>query len=475
MRRILAIFRKDARHLWPQAAALAFLMALAAVLDPAYSRGPALYYDLLPSFALPLACWLLVISAIHQETLPGDRQYWLTRPYSRAELAAAKFLFIVTFVNLPLLLYHLGVYLALRVPPADHMAALFWRQVFFTAFYILPAAALASITRSLGRVVVTALLGGIVFWVAGVAIMLFTRHALPPAGVPGTLETLEQAALLVLGASAILALQYAKRATAVSGMVAAAVTLAFLAVAVHRPAYSHPSSATTAAEPQLSLDRDASRHSTMTPPGDPNLSAFDIPVELRGLPAGEQLDHAYINLRIAMPGTRFFVTYPTAQLHGLSHGRAWLSFVADIRPVAQSQPRILSASFDLQLFAGVTALPLPRGSMVVVPAVGACRDSVGPGRSISFSCYSPVPRAAVMAGIPGVRANWIVSPGSVRNSIPTAFGFQPLTKFASMLPYSNWSEVSGLHLIAARPLPPVPVSFRLPPLLLRDYLVTGRR
>jgi ABC-type transport system involved in multi-copper enzyme maturation permease subunit len=475
MRRILAIFRKDARHLWPQAAALAFLMALAALLDPAYSRGPALYYDLVPSFALPLACWLLVISAIHQENLPGDRQYWLTRPYSRAELAAAKFLFIVTFVNLPLLLYHLGVYLALGVPPADHLAALFWRQVFFTAFYILPATALASITRTLGRVVVTALFGGVVFWIAGNVISLLTRHYFLLADAPSVQMALERAAVLAVGASIILALQYARRATALSGIVAAAVALAFMAVAVHGPAYSYPPSNFSGAAPQLSLDRDDKRHSTMTPPGDPNLSAFDIPVDLRGLPAGEQLDQAYMNLRVAMPGTRFAATYPNAQLHGLSHGRAWLSFVADIRLVVQSQPRILSGSFYLQLFDGVTILPLPRGSAVVVPAVGACRDSVEPGGSISFSCYSPRARAAVMAGIPGVRANWIVSPGSVQNSIPTAFGFQPLTKFASMLPYSNWSELSGLHLITARPLPLVRVSFQLPPVLLRDYLVTGRR
>jgi len=53
----------------------------------------------------PLACWLLVVSVIHGETLVGHQQYWLTRPYSRKHLMAAKCLFLVAFVNLPLFVY----------------------------------------------------------------------------------------------------------------------------------------------------------------------------------------------------------------------------------------------------------------------------------------------------------------------------------------------------------------------------------
>src|SRR5215475_12083909 len=151
MFRILALLRKDVRRLWPQAAAVSVLMAAAALLDPTYSGRPAPYYDTLSGLALPLVCWLLVISAIHQEKLPGSRQYWLTRPYAWTELLASKVLFVAAFINLPLAVYHVAVCAAVGVPIADHLQALLWRQFFFTAFYILPAAALAAITRSLGR------------------------------------------------------------------------------------------------------------------------------------------------------------------------------------------------------------------------------------------------------------------------------------------------------------------------------------
>ena len=117
MTRILHIFRKDVRHLWPQATASIAMMALAAILDPTYANGgQSLSYSLLAGFALPLACWNLIIAAIQEEKLPGDSQYWLTRPYFWKELLAAKALFVVTFINLPLFVWHAAAFAAVGVP-----------------------------------------------------------------------------------------------------------------------------------------------------------------------------------------------------------------------------------------------------------------------------------------------------------------------------------------------------------------------
>ena len=110
--------------------------------------------------ALPLACWNLIIAVIHEEKLPGDRQYWLTRPYSWKDLLAAKALFVAAFINLPLFVWHVGAFAAVGVPLGEHLPALLWRQLFFSAFYILPVAALAAITRSLGQLILTGPPGG---------------------------------------------------------------------------------------------------------------------------------------------------------------------------------------------------------------------------------------------------------------------------------------------------------------------------
>src|SRR5438270_2189959 len=91
--------------------------------------------------------------AMHQEALPGDRQYWLTRPISRGSLFLAKAMFIVVFFNLPVLAGNLAALIANGLSPIAYLAPLIAKQVFLTALLILPVMAIASVTRDLGQFV----------------------------------------------------------------------------------------------------------------------------------------------------------------------------------------------------------------------------------------------------------------------------------------------------------------------------------
>jgi hypothetical protein len=71
-----------------------------------------------------------------------------------------------------------------------------------------------------------------------------------------------------------------------------------------------------------------------------------------------------------------------------------------------------------------------------------------------------MPRAAVLTGASGAGVNWIVPPGSVSPPIPTDAGFQPLTRFVSLLSYANWQQAGAVRMITAEPLPLVKVDFR---------------
>jgi hypothetical protein len=471
MRRILALFRKDVRHLWPQAAAVSILMALAAVLDPTYSGHPASFYDTLSGMALPLACFLLVLSVIHQEKLPGTRQYWLTRPYRWTELLASKVLFVAVFIHLPLAIYHVAVFAAVGVPIADHVQALLWRQFFFTAFYILPVAALAALTRSLGRALLLALAVVAGVSLSAAAYLFLTRRPLLHLQDANATTTLIRAVLLAAGVCALLGLQYARRRTALAGWLAVAVALAV----VGPPSYGLASRRNGTPHPHASLVVDAApnRNTDMRAPGDRDILAFDLPVRLVGAPSGAALDQPYLNLRIDVPGRRYGWRMAQGQLHGLRGGLGWLNFSTDRRWFDQlaDQPAVLSGSVDLLLFDNVSVLPLPRGQAVAAPGVGPCRDGLDRDGGIVFRCLSPAPRAVVMVGIAGLRANWIVTPGLLERSIPTASGFQPLQRFVSLLSYRNWREIGDAELIAAEPLPPVRLELQTPPVRLRDYLV----
>jgi hypothetical protein len=57
-------------------------------------------------------CWAILIArVVHAESLIGDRQFWLTRPYNRFSLLGAKLLFAVLTISLPFLVLH-GILLA---------------------------------------------------------------------------------------------------------------------------------------------------------------------------------------------------------------------------------------------------------------------------------------------------------------------------------------------------------------------------
>ena len=50
-----------------------------------------------------LGCMYLGVSVVQQERVPGDRQYWLTRPYDWRCLLAAKNAFLLIFLAPPLI------------------------------------------------------------------------------------------------------------------------------------------------------------------------------------------------------------------------------------------------------------------------------------------------------------------------------------------------------------------------------------
>ena len=92
MKQTIHIFRKDLRFLRLEIAGFLLLVLVFAM------TGETDYV----SEAVEIAALYLVVRMIHAEAIPGDRQYWLTRPYRPMSLLGAKLLFIAAIVCLPL-------------------------------------------------------------------------------------------------------------------------------------------------------------------------------------------------------------------------------------------------------------------------------------------------------------------------------------------------------------------------------------
>ncbi|HWB98749.1 MAG TPA: hypothetical protein VG672_18700, partial [Bryobacteraceae bacterium] len=224
MKQAWHIFRKDIRYLrWEIGLALAlsglFVWVEKRAADPSWVE-----LLLLGTF-----CYL-VARLVHQEAIPGDRQFWITRPYQWKSLLAAKLLFALLFVNLPVLIgqwYLVGG----RLPLTQIWPGLLWSQVLLTVALSFPVAALAALTRNFVSFVLTV----VVLLALGFSLQQFIW--LPFRITPGMqawpepiLWVRHALAGLLLAAAvlAILYLQYKQRRTTASRGIAAA-TLAMVA------------------------------------------------------------------------------------------------------------------------------------------------------------------------------------------------------------------------------------------------------
>src|ERR1035438_1860637 len=136
MNQIVHIFRKDCRHLWSYIVAVLVLTFLLGYGDVVIRGGGGIgvsAYGLLlvlaglSSILLPIALFLLVGSVIQDESLVGSDKFWLTRPYSRRSLFLEKFLFVVVWVALPMLLHDVILIRYFGFSLTSAFGLLFWK------------------------------------------------------------------------------------------------------------------------------------------------------------------------------------------------------------------------------------------------------------------------------------------------------------------------------------------------------------
>ncbi len=161
MREVLHIFRKDVREHIYEIGLLLVLTAVWVGVGPS-NLGRATSVDIREFFAwlvwlMVIAWWVLIARLIQGEPLTDDRAFWLTRPYGRWRLFAAKALSVVAFVNLPLLIAQTVFIAGAGFSPGRYIAGLAWEQVLITAFLVLPAVALATLTSTAAQFLLGAL------------------------------------------------------------------------------------------------------------------------------------------------------------------------------------------------------------------------------------------------------------------------------------------------------------------------------
>ncbi|HXR33158.1 MAG TPA: hypothetical protein VN830_05605 [Verrucomicrobiae bacterium] len=234
MRQIIHIFKKDVRRHWPEILIGLILLGLYVRITirgvedrfTGYSF-PLLLFSERSIPVLMIFFWIfLSVRLVQGEAPVGNRQWWVTKPYEWWMLLAAKELFLLAFIGLPLfcvqlfLLHHAGFPIFLNVRGVLNM------QLGLALALFLPSAALGSLTKNLGQAVI-----GVVIVFAGLWASFTLIERIPSSGMSFAVEGSGEIVSLVLLAGVIgsLGWQYARRRTWASrGLLLAAVVLVLL-------------------------------------------------------------------------------------------------------------------------------------------------------------------------------------------------------------------------------------------------------
>lgn len=464
MKRILTIFRKDVRHLRPQALMFWAVLGVVAIDQfPSNWSSGSFLGQLLPALQ-PLACWLLVVNAIHGEKLIGHDQYWLTRPHSWKHLMAAKGLVLVALVNLPLLVCHVATLAALGIPPLPWLPALLWRQVFFTIYFVLPVAAVAAVTRNLGQVLLAGILLLVTFG-AGSSMSLLIRGGSVDWGGLGWIRHCGTALVVVAGTAVALALQYSRRRTAFSrAILAGTVVLTVLVMTTPRWggafAIQKLFSRERIGDAAVRISFDESRTGTQparleTASNDRAGVWLEIPMRVEDVPPGAAVGTGWtsVSLRSARGTWRSgWLTFHA--LHDLTVGEAWLTVYVDPDFYTASADAAveLDATANLTLSRHVRTTPVKLGP-TPVPEIGICAWS-------TYRCYSPFQRVSIgrARGSPAIPQE--TSPVGPYAPFPTSAGFRPLEPI-SLMSWPTTDEDGTISLVIHRPVAYVQRNFQV--------------
>jgi hypothetical protein len=241
----LHIFRKDAIHLWPET-----LISMALLVAYAWAEARTWQQPVIGAnnsanmmallmvvlvwiiIVLMLVAWLVLTSRlVHDEELVGDRQFWITRPYTWYGLLSSKVLYLFVLVGVPFvamqmwLLHHAGLY------PTHLLPLLAKNLLLIAAVFLLPLLAIAAVTATFVRYMLS-VLAGFIYLIVVVVITGYNWG--DKLGAPYLDHVVSFTLLAVLVAA--LVLQYARRKTMIARLMLLAVPLLFIALTLLTPA-----------------------------------------------------------------------------------------------------------------------------------------------------------------------------------------------------------------------------------------------
>lgn len=257
------------------------------------------------AFILPVTWWFLIAAVIHAEPLSGRGHFWLTRPYHWKSLLYAKGLFIVMFVNVPILLADVLIIHVAGFPITANISGLLWTQVLLVSVFEVPAAGIASMTSGFLELLIATL-----FLILAGLVCVLVAPMIPLGSSWTELEWIRNYYLfgqVAIGAAMILLCQYAFRATfatriaALFGPILLFASSALLAwtTAFHfQMLFSKKTVNTSSVQVLLDSER---KWAGGVYVGDNQDVIADIPIQVESLPIGTEFQPYGVTMKLLAP------------------------------------------------------------------------------------------------------------------------------------------------------------------------------
>ncbi len=221
------IFKKDWTLLWPL---VVLVTAIQVAFDWAvYKAG---FFGSSPVAGelvrLLSGAWMVgvvavAVAVVHEDAIPGAEQDWLIRPLARTDLLLAKLIFVLVTVCVPMLVVNFAHALAMGFPAMQSLGDAVYKELYVFVCLLVPAMAMAAVTRNMAELLVFAAALVVLFAATlGASAIVLGANSCPTCDTAVSwLQHLLQHAGVLVGSALILALQYYRRRTQATRVLAA--------------------------------------------------------------------------------------------------------------------------------------------------------------------------------------------------------------------------------------------------------------
>jgi hypothetical protein len=397
MKQILHIFAKDVRHLWIEILiSLALMVALVITLPVQWFPGmvygfsvsfsPRGGFTFLPSLLnilVPLSWWILISPLVHEERLVGDRQFWLTRPYQWKCLLAAKTLFVIGFVFLPLFIAQCVMLAISGFNPLQYLPGLLFNLLLIACLLILPLIALAAVTRNFARMTLVVL--GVLLCVVSIT---WLASEFPGTHIETPFGDGLSLVVVACGCTVVVTLQYARRRSNQAWLLLSAISLVVAALACAAPdqvlmSRRYPISVGSAPGIELSYQNDLGGGPVAAVAARQHQVAIWVPLRVSGISTGTMVTPQDLKVTIDGPDGAQWTSFWQPVYSGMilpGQGTARANFAMPLSLYEKLKHLPLRLHLDLALersrVSGTTTIAMPLEEFRI-PAFGICTPGTG--------------------------------------------------------------------------------------------------